>query len=338
MLVTAKTARAAKLQASGKQLAEQVDALRDTISTIENGKRITYAFDVGLSHEIYKELFAPFGSQLAGITHLVFEPDGAMLRLPPNLLVMDQASVDAYKQRAAAGGDAEYRLPRNSLVRSRSRHQHIGLTTRICTTAERAALVRTEGLSRPWREYPTGIVDCRRWCRRPPIGIASCRCLPGPSPSRRGSSRPQRNIVSTFDPNGVQIITRDGFTDTGLEARGDLNQYRIVHFATHGVVTARAPKCAAQPALADQLRRRRVRRAADLPGDLRPAARRRSRDPLGLRHGGQGERGSHPAGRPCNRRRCRARTAWCVPLSAPAAASSLQATGRCPTTSTRPSA
>ena len=35
----------------------------------------------------------------------------------------------------------------------------------------------------------------------------------------------------------------------GSKQRGDLNQYHIVHFATHGVVTARAPKCASQPAL-----------------------------------------------------------------------------------------
>jgi CHAT domain-containing protein len=56
-------------------------------------------------------------------------------------------------------------------------------------------------------------------------------------------------IVSAFDPQGVQVVTRDAFTDTGLEARTDLDQYRIIHFATHGVVTARAPKCAAQPAL-----------------------------------------------------------------------------------------
>jgi CHAT domain-containing protein len=47
----------------------------------------------------------------------------------------------------------------------------------------------------------------------------------------------------------VEILTRDQFTDTALEARRDLNEYRVVHFATHGVVTARAPKCAAQPAL-----------------------------------------------------------------------------------------
>ena len=47
----------------------------------------------------------------------------------------------------------------------------------------------------------------------------------------------------------MQIVTKDNFTDTGLEARTDLADYRIIHFATHGVVTARAPKCAAQPAL-----------------------------------------------------------------------------------------
>src|SRR4029079_6702223 len=56
-------------------------------------------------------------------------------------------------------------------------------------------------------------------------------------------------ILSNVDPNGVQIATGDQFTDTGLEQRSDLDQYRVIHFATHGVVTARAPKCAAQPAL-----------------------------------------------------------------------------------------
>jgi CHAT domain-containing protein len=56
-------------------------------------------------------------------------------------------------------------------------------------------------------------------------------------------------ILRQFDPNGVDIVTRDQFTDTAIKARADLDQYRILHFATHGVVTARAAKCAAQPAL-----------------------------------------------------------------------------------------
>ena len=248
MLVTAKTARAAKLQASGKQLAEQVDALRDTISTIENGKRITYAFDVGLSHEIYKELFAPFGSQLAGITHLVFEPDGAMLRLPPNLLVMDQASVDAYKQRAAVGGDAEYDF-RGIRWFGRDRDISTSVSPRAF------AQLRSAPRSSAPKDY-LGLGE------NTPPGSSTAQMVPAAAdrdcilplsswaqPISARELQTAANIVSTFDPNGVQIITRDAFTDTGLEARGDLNQYRIVHFATHGVVTARAPKCASQPAL-----------------------------------------------------------------------------------------
>jgi CHAT domain-containing protein len=57
------------------------------------------------------------------------------------------------------------------------------------------------------------------------------------------------SILKSYDPVGVEIVTGDNFTDTGIKSRTDLDQYRIIHFATHGVVTARAAKCAAQPAL-----------------------------------------------------------------------------------------
>src|SRR6201987_6154215 len=99
MMITPTAAHAIKLDTTGKQLDEQVSALRDTISKVENGQRTTYPFDVALSHQLYTELFGPFAAGLPGVKHLIFEPDGAMLRLPVNLLVMDQASVDAYQKR-----------------------------------------------------------------------------------------------------------------------------------------------------------------------------------------------------------------------------------------------
>ncbi|HEY6049417.1 MAG TPA: CHAT domain-containing protein, partial [Sphingomicrobium sp.] len=86
MLVTPTAARAVKLEATAKQLDDQVSSLRDTISRVENGERHTDPFDVALSHQLYGELFGPFAADVAGIKHLIFEPDGAMLRLPPNLL------------------------------------------------------------------------------------------------------------------------------------------------------------------------------------------------------------------------------------------------------------
>ena len=248
MLVTPASAKAVALTATGKQLGEQVDALRDTISAVENGKRVTYAFDVGLSHQIYKELFAPFDAQIGGVKHLIFEPDGAMLRLPPNLLVMDQASVDAYKQRAAAGGDAEFDFRG---VRWFGRDRDISTSVSPRSFAE----LRSAPPSAAAKDY-LGLGE-----NTPPAASAAAvvpaaadrDCiLPLSSWSNPISPRELQtaaSIVQKFDPSGVQIVTGDLFTDTGLESRGDLNQYRIIHFATHGVVTSRAPKCASQPAL-----------------------------------------------------------------------------------------
>lgn len=249
VFVTRSGARAVKLNTTGKQLDEQVAALRETISTIENGQRTTFPFDVALSHQLYGELFGPFEADLPAVKHLIFEPDGAMLQLPPNLLVTDQASVDAYLKRSATGGDAEFDFrgiswfgrdrdmstsvsPRSfaqlrSAPPSAGSHEYLGLgeNTPPPTSAESALVPATAD-----RDC---VLPLASWAK--PISARELQIA--------------GQIVSAFDPQGVQIITRDAFTDTGLEQRTDLNQYRIIHFATHGVVTARAPKCTAQPAL-----------------------------------------------------------------------------------------
>ena len=246
-LVTPESAHAVKLEVTGKQLDEQVDALRETISTVENGQRTTYAFDVALSHQLYGALMRPFEAELAGVQHLIFEPDGAMLRLPANLLVMDQASVDAYLKRAAAGGDAEFDFRG---VKWFGRDHDISTSVSPRSFAE----LRNAPPSAASRLY-LGLGE-----NTPPqagaavVPAAADRdcILPLSSWAQPISAQELQTAGSIFqalDPNGVRIITRDEFTDTGLESRDDLDQYRVVHFATHGVVTARAPKCAAQPAL-----------------------------------------------------------------------------------------
>lgn len=248
MLVTPTTAQAVKLAATSTQLSEQVDALRETISTVENGQRTTYPFDVALSHQIYGELFGPYAAELPSVKHLIFEPDGAMLRLPTNLLVTDQASVDTYAKRSAGGGDAEFDFrgmswfgrdrdistavsPRSfaqlrSAPPSAGRKEYLGLGENTPPAASAAAMV-------PATADRDCILPMSSWAH--PISAQELQVA--------------SNILASYDPNGVQIVTKDDFTDTGLEARSDLSDYRIIHFATHGVVTSRAAKCAAQPAL-----------------------------------------------------------------------------------------
>jgi CHAT domain-containing protein len=248
MLITPTSAHAVKLAANSKQLNEQVDALRDTISKVENGQRTTYPFDVALSHQLYTELFAPFHAALLSSKHLIFEPDGPMLRLPVSLLVTDQASVDAYQQRAKAGDQAAYDF-RGIAWLGRDRDISTAVSPRSF------AQLRSAPPSAGRKEY-LGLGE-----NTPPgagteavIPAAADRdcLLPLSSWSHPISARELEvaaSILRKFDPTGVDIVTKDNFTDTGIESRSDLAQYRILHFATHGVVTARAAKCAAQPAL-----------------------------------------------------------------------------------------
>ncbi len=250
LLATADWAKAVKLGATASMLNEQVDSLRETISTVEQGQMMTYAFDVALSHKLYAALFGPFDAQLPDVAHLIFEGDGAMLRLPPNLLVMDRASVDTYQRRFAADANAEFDFrgikwfgrerdistsvaPRSfvelrSAPPARGKKQYLGLGNNAvpATSGEGAKLIAASA-------DRDCVLPMSTW--QNPISASELKVA--------------GDILARFDPQGVQVITGDGFTDTALEARGDLNEYRIVHFATHGVVTSPRAKCPTQPAL-----------------------------------------------------------------------------------------
>ena len=78
------------------------------IATIEKGQQVTYPYDVPLAHKLYLDLFGPFQAEIAQSKDFIFEPDGAMLRMPANPLIVDQASVDLYARRVAADPDSGY--------------------------------------------------------------------------------------------------------------------------------------------------------------------------------------------------------------------------------------
>lgn len=249
LLVTPGSARAMKLDLTAKDLDGQVDSLRETISTVEKGQQITYAYDVALAHKIYSELFAPFDPELKTTTHLIFEPDGAMLRMPPNPLVVDQASVDLYSRRVAANPDDDFNFTGiHWFGRDRDISTAVSprsfVELRLAPPAAGTKLYLGLGHNTP---PPTNAN-----AEMVPAAVDRDCILPIASWERPISAKEltvAEGIMARFDPQGVQVVTGDGFTDTAIEGRTDLNQYRIVHFATHGVVTAPRPKCPTQPAL-----------------------------------------------------------------------------------------
>lgn len=227
-----------------------VDTIRSTISVVENGRRVTYPFDAATAYKLYGQLFGPVAARLPSVAHLIFEPDGAMLRLPINLLVTADTGLAAYQQRmldpdadpfdmrqiawlgrtsrpSTAVSTLAFRNARQAAP-SKATHQYFGLGQNLPVSGALPSL-GTRGAA-------GGSVDgdCRwdvsQWAR--PISADE--------------------LVTARNAMGgaaAMLLTGGAFTDTAVKGRADLDDYRIIHFATHGLVTAPRPACPARPAL-----------------------------------------------------------------------------------------
>ncbi|HTU12694.1 MAG TPA: CHAT domain-containing tetratricopeptide repeat protein [Allosphingosinicella sp.] len=253
LFITQGSARAFRVGVTPRDLDRRVDALRATISVVENGQQLTYPFDLDGAHALYQALFAPVTGELAGVRHLVFEGDGAMLRLPPNLLVMDRASIDAYRARMAANPNDDGFDFRgvNWLGRGRD------ISTAVSVRAFRD--VRNAPPSRARAEYlGFGQNEPAQAFYLPAGGTRAADGMQqGCSWSLAAWNRPisarelvvAGNAASMGRQGEAEIVTGAAFTDTAITTRPDLNQFRILHFATHGLTTPPRPECPARPAL-----------------------------------------------------------------------------------------
>jgi CHAT domain-containing protein len=254
LFITNGVARGFRIAAAPAELERQVTALRATISVVENGQQLTYPFDLAAAHRLYGELFAPVTGELGTVTHLIFEPDGAMLKLPPNLLVMDQVGIDAYRARMAANPNDDGFDFRGIQWLGRDRD----ISTAVSVRAFRD--VRNAPASRARAQYlGFGQNEPARGFYLPGGGgtRAGDGMQPGCSWSLAVWNRPisARELVAAGNaaamgrPNEAEIVTGAAFTDTAILQRQDLNQFRIIHFATHGLTTPPRPECPARPAL-----------------------------------------------------------------------------------------
>jgi CHAT domain-containing protein len=248
--VDAQGAAGWRLPLSATDLATKVRALRETISLVENGQNVTYPFDVKLARALFEDLFGPVAARLAPVQHLIFEPDGAMLQLPPNLLVADQAGVDRYLARTADPNADEFDF-RGIEWLGRSH----AVSTSVSARAFRDTR-RTPASSAP-QQYlgfgknapaDAGVVRASATRGGDAAGAAGCN-WPLSEWDKPIAVTELRQAASLIGPAGTQIVTGQAFTDTAVKARTDLADYRILHFATHGFVTAPRPDCPARPAL-----------------------------------------------------------------------------------------
>ncbi|HTH27945.1 MAG TPA: CHAT domain-containing protein [Sphingobium sp.] len=235
------SAKAYRIDQKVAGLEQSVATLRDSIVRIENGQTATYPFDIAQSRALFVSLFGPVTGEIGAVKHLIFEPDGPLLQLPPSVLVTDDDSVERYKARIARPNADEFDFTGTAWL-GRDRRTTISVSARAFLD------VRAIAPSKASKAY---------------LGLGGNAVPPALPVIAEGDSCdwPLSTWQSPIDPAELKlarsimgdarsdVMTGAAFSDSSLLGDANLAQYRILHFATHGLVTAPRPQCPARPAL-----------------------------------------------------------------------------------------
>ncbi len=243
--------RAYKANITATEMERRVDVIRDSISSYDAaaGAYITTPFAVAEARSLYRDIFAPVDGELRSLDHLVFEPDGAFLKLPIDLLVTDDASLDRFAERADAIDGDPFDV---------SDVQWLARDVAVSTAVSARAFVdaRNAPSSKASQQYlglgqNAPVFEKSALSQLPRFRSEEAnRCVwPLAEWNKPISGDELIKAQDIIGQNQSTLLIGAQFTDSDVKARNDLSDYRILHFATHGLVSAPRPECPARPAL-----------------------------------------------------------------------------------------
>jgi CHAT domain-containing protein len=214
-------------------------------------------YDVAGAYQLYRRLFGPVQDEVIKAKRIIYEPNSILLPLPIAALVTDQASVDMMAKRrkiarAKGDGDASYdgvhwlgRSAETSLVvsaasfvqarkfsASAGRHAFLGLGDPELPSSDNAkaftSVANLEGAD-------------AALCQETREALFAMQPL-------KETGRELKEVGDSINPNDATIVTGEAFNDGAVEQRNDLDQYRVLFFATHGLLPTKRD-CLPEPAL-----------------------------------------------------------------------------------------
>lgn len=194
-------------------------------------------FDLDLSHDLYVRLFGGAGEVLSGVKHLVLVPSAALSSLPPALLVREKPVGRDYAKAAWMVRDMAL-----SVVPSVPAFLALN-----AGQVRKAAAKPFIGFAAPPFQggQAGGLKALGEECRTDaPLDPALLRAL-APLPETADEIRA---IGGRLGAASGDLITGPAVTKAAVRGAG-LEQYRIVYFATHGLLPGEL-RCQAQPGLA----------------------------------------------------------------------------------------
>ena len=191
------------------------------------------SFDLSLAHELYSELLAPAEELIKDKSHLILVPSGPLTGLPFQVLVTDapEAGVEDHYAEASwlIRRHAVTTLPSVASLKALRREQTL-------TPAPRAYLAFADPIFnpaaandnvKPVRVASRGVSDFFRGAAADGKALADL-------PRLAGSAVEVRAIAKAFGGEATLHIGPEA--SEGAVKEKALDQYRILHFATHGLI------------------------------------------------------------------------------------------------------
>ncbi len=232
------TLRGASVQLPARQLTAEVERLRAGVDA-SSGK--VPDFDLTLAHQLYQQLLGPLEPALADVDHLIVVPAGALLSLPPALLVRQAPAEPGDYQRAAwlVRDMALSLLPsvvaleqfRQVAGTSQARLPFIGFGDPVFS--EQAGTLRggAGGVDRV-------VQDCQIDAK----ALSQLAQLPE-------AATELRTLARTLGARQEQAVVLGRQATVPAVQASNLQNYRIIAFATHALLPGELD-CLAEPALA----------------------------------------------------------------------------------------
>jgi CHAT domain-containing protein len=259
--ITQDSAKVYAIPLNREQAAQEVHALRSPFD--ERGTR--HRFRVDNSYKLFSEVFGPIKDSVAHARALVYEPDGPLVSLPADVFVVDEKSVKEYNDRAPKWLAGDYAIDLYDGTNWLARHTEISLSVSpgsfLASRNSSPSIAHHPfaGFGDPLTE---GITDTRLFS-----GVVDkdnhdtesmCQQVREAMVARAqrlvGSSDTIRQIADRMGAKPNDVLLGAAFTDDTILKRKDLNDYRIIYFGTHGLLSGTAFKgCLKEPALVTSL-------------------------------------------------------------------------------------
>lgn len=233
------------------ELNRAVGRIRDSISRFDGRQYLTSTYAADDAYTVFQALFAPVAADLAAARHLIFEPDGAMLTLPVNVLVTDKTAAKAYLAQAnSSAGDPFDMRQMAWLGRDKVVSTAVSARSFMDARKQPGSQARSAYLGLGHNAAVSSASALDRVSVRGSDGAGGSNCSwPLATWNRPISEAELVRARTLLGTQGTDLMTGAAFSDTAIKSRSDLDNFRILHFATHGLVTPPQPTCPARPAL-----------------------------------------------------------------------------------------